>query len=278
MVFNTLWGHNESNGFWVFFKKNQAYKSICDRFSEPFNLLFVKALDYYHQIDLHLKNKSNFSEEEKENFQRIADACEYLGSEVNRNDEKYFKDIKNAFNAFTQQHKNDKPVYSRLEFQQLLESFLEVVEKQINPRPPQEQPNLFVVPSFLSHIYQIPSLGISLDVRRNQIIFSDSRLSPQDKSDLIRLVVRLQKDSDNFFLKVDVRDNLQNQGLRQTGTISLVDAYKEAIMGAYAMFLASTPEALEDIPEKSRDSIKQSLELKNCLALSWTIHTQSQNQ
>jgi hypothetical protein len=47
----------------------------------------------------------------------------------------------------------------------------------------------------------------------------------------------LQKDSDNFFLKVDVRDNLQNQGLRQTGTISLVDAYKEAIMGAYAVYM-----------------------------------------
>ena len=119
-----------------------------------------------------------------------------------------------------------------------MESFLEVVKNQTNtPPPPQEQPNLFVAPSFLSHIYQIPSLGISLDVRRNQIIFSDSRLSPQDKSDLIRLVVRLQKDSDNFFLKVDVRDNLQNQGLGQTGTSSLVNNYKEAIMGAYAVYM-----------------------------------------
>jgi hypothetical protein len=235
-----IWGEfvGEPIPFAVFLKRNQTYQSICDGFSEPFNLLFVKALDYCHQIDLHLKNKSNFSDEEKENFQRIADACEYLGSEVNQNDEQYFKDIKNAFDAFTQKHKNDEPVYSLLEFQQILESFLEVVKNQTKtPPPPQEQPNLFVAPSFLSHIYQIPSLGISLDVRRNQIIFSDSRLSPQDKSDLIRLVVRLQKDSDNFFLKVDVRDNLQNQGLGQTGTSSLVNNYKEAIMGAYAVYM-----------------------------------------
>jgi hypothetical protein len=47
----------------------------------------------------------------------------------------------------------------------------------------------------------------------------------------------LQKDSDNFFLKVDVRDNLQNQGLGQTGTSSLVNNYKEAIMGAYAVYM-----------------------------------------
>ena len=218
--------------FGSFLKRNQTYKSIYDGFDKLFNLLFVSALDYRHQIDLHLNQGPSSLLDEKK--QQLFSCMEDILSRI---EEPYAAEVQAAFDAFKKQHGNDKPVHAPVEFQQLLESFLEFVKKQTKTPPPQEQPNLFVVPSFLSHIYQITSLGISLDVRRNQIIFSDSRLSLQDKSDLIRLLFRLEKDSDNFFLKVDARDNLQNQGLGQTGMISLVDEYKKAIMGAYAVYM-----------------------------------------
>ena len=122
--------------FGTFLQNDKTYQSICDGFSKRFNLLLVKALDYCHQIDLHLNNKSDFSDEEKENFQCIADACEYLKSRVKQNDKEALKRIETAFAEFKQKHGKDKPVHAPVEFQQILEAFLEVVEKQIKTPPP----------------------------------------------------------------------------------------------------------------------------------------------
>ena len=105
-------------------------------------------------------------------------------------------------------------------------------------------------------------------------IGNDSRLTDEDRNQLSFFILVLSRDS------VDQSINLSNRALLGSQEIKPETLeYMDALRGAYAMFLASTPEALEDIPEQFRDSIKQSLELKNCLALSWSIiHTQSQNQ
>jgi hypothetical protein len=273
---------NSSFPFRDFLKNHSLYKGLYySLFSKPFCDRLVIALELRHQMDLHLSTESlQVSEKVKKLLETqkegLSVSIEYILSQV---EEGYAAQIYTAFNAFKKAHPDGQSILSPKELIDGLNVFLSSVLEQIqrNFPPTHEQANLFTVRPFLSYIYKIPSLGISLDVRRNQIIFSDPRLSRQDVFQLVELIVWLKKDSENF-LRGDQREPLPNQGLGQTETSSLVDAYKEAIMGAYAMFLASTPEALEDIPEEFRNSIKQSLELKNCLALSWTIQTQSQNQ
>ena len=85
-------------------------------------------------------------------------------------------------------------------------------------------------PIFLTYLSQAqPRLLTS-------ITFSASALSQTDRESLSNLINFLQKDSENC-LRGDQREPLPNQGLGQTGTSSLVDAYKEAIMGAYAVYM-----------------------------------------
>ena len=242
-----IWGElvGEPIPFGTFLQKDEKYQLICEGFSERFNLLLVKALDYCHQIDLHLNNKSDFSDEEKENFQCIADACEYLKSRVKQNDKEALKRIETAFAEFKQKHGKDKPVHAPVEFQQILDAFLEVVEKQIKtPPPPQEQPNLFVVPSFLTYLSRTQSRLLT------SITFSASALSQEDRAGLSELMRFLQEDSENF-LRGDARDNLPNQGLGQIGTRSPVDAYKEAIMAAYAVYMGTYPDEFLMMPNNS---------------------------
>jgi hypothetical protein len=197
---------------------------------------------------------------------------------LSRIEEPYAAEVQAAFDAFKQQHGNDKPiVHAPLEFQQLLESFLEFVEKQINPRSPQEQQVRLPFDKFL----QERVLGLLGAI--------EQRLTDENKGQLSLVRTILERDGllqrTRFLGGAQHQSlNLTNTGLEEIGVNPeciknpVTFGYIDALRGAYAMFLASTQEALEDIPEKSRDSIKQSLELKNCLALSWTIQTQSQNQ
>ena len=117
--------------FAVFLKRNQTYKSICDGFSELFNLLFVTALGYRHQIDLHLNQEPlNLLDEKK---QQLFSCMEDILSRI---EEPYAAEVQAAFDAFKQQHGNDKPVHAPVDFQQLLDAFLEVVANQIKTPPP----------------------------------------------------------------------------------------------------------------------------------------------
>jgi hypothetical protein len=118
--------------FGSFLKSNQTYKSIYDGFDKLFNRLFVTALDYRHQIDLHLNQEpSNLLDEKK---QQLFSCMEDILSRI---EEPYAAEVQAAFDAFKQQHGNDKPiVHAPLEFQQLLESFLEFVKNQTKTPPP----------------------------------------------------------------------------------------------------------------------------------------------
>jgi hypothetical protein len=116
-------------------------------------------------------------------------------------------------------------------------------------------------------------------------IEEDKRLTSEDKDQLF--FIKLILDRDGTLQQNSSPAGLQPQSIDLTNSSlfgpqgiqnPVMSEYMDALRGAYAMFLASTPEALEDIPEEFRNSIKQSLELKNCLALSWTIQTQSHNQ
>ena len=116
--------------FGSFLKKDETYKSICDGFSERFNLLLVKALDYLHQIDLHMMQQKEQLDSELE---KLSACIDYILPFV---EETYQEEVLAAFDAFKQQHGNDKPVHAPLEFQQLLESFLEFVKNQTKTPPP----------------------------------------------------------------------------------------------------------------------------------------------
>ena len=116
--------------FGTFLQNDKTYQSICDGFSEPFNCLFVTALDYLHQMDLHMMQQKEQLDSELE---KLSACIDYILPCV---EETYQEEVQAAFDAFKDSHKNDKPACSLSEFQQILDAFLEVVEKQINTPPP----------------------------------------------------------------------------------------------------------------------------------------------
>jgi hypothetical protein len=63
---------------------------------------------------------------------------------LSRIEEPYAAEVQAAFDAFKQQHGNDKPVHAPVEFQQLLESFLEVVKNQTKTPPPHRNNRIFL--------------------------------------------------------------------------------------------------------------------------------------
>jgi hypothetical protein len=170
-----VWGEfvGEPIPFGSFLERNQKYKQVCGGFSEPFNLLLVTALDYCHQIDLHLMQQQTgqLDSEELESAQQILSNCmDYILPHV---EETYAEEVYEAFDAFKQQHGNDEPVSSLSEFRGLSEAFLGVVEKERNsplPTNPQEQ-NLF-----LNHLSQKhPALSWRF------ILFAES-LTPDERN------------------------------------------------------------------------------------------------
>jgi hypothetical protein len=133
--------------FGSFLERNQKYKKICDGFSERFNLLFVTALDYFHQVELHTMQQQigPFDSEELESAKEILSKC--LGYILPHVEATYADEVHEALAEFKQQHKNDKPVHELSEFRGLLEAFLGVVENQINP-PPHRNNSLGVLLGF----------------------------------------------------------------------------------------------------------------------------------
>jgi hypothetical protein len=141
MVFSRLRGYMEEEKgvpFGSFLKKDETYKSICDGFSERFNLLFITVLDYCHQMDLHLdlhlmQQQTEQSEELDSAQEKLLACMNYILPHV---EETYQDEVQAAFDAFKDRHQNDKPACLLSEFQQLLDAFLEVVANQIKTPPP----------------------------------------------------------------------------------------------------------------------------------------------
>ena len=230
-----IWGEfvGEPISFAVFLKRNQTYQSICDGFSEPFNGLFVKALDYYHQIDLHLMQQQTgqLDSEELESAQQIlsnllSNCMDYILPHV---EETYADEMYEAFDAFKQKHKNDEPVYELLEFQQILEAFLGVVEREKNSAPPPPPP-----PTFINYLSQAHSRLLT------SITCSVMSLSQEDRKILFNLMNSLQRESMRI-LKGTEQNILDQTAISQRAISQryMSDSGKEyhsAILQAYTVY------------------------------------------
>ena len=215
--------------FGSFLENTTAYQSICDGFSERFNLLFVTALDYCHQMDLHLKQQPSNALGEKQ--KALFGLNRYILSQV---EGAYALAVLAAFDAFKDSHKNDKPACSLLEFQQRLESFLEAVEKQINTPPPQEQQAPFSFPWFLQERF----FGLV------SAIEEDKRLTSEDKNQLF--FIKLILDRDGTLQQNSSLAGLQPQSIDLTNSSlfgpqgiqnPVVSQYMDALRGAYAVYM-----------------------------------------
>jgi hypothetical protein len=213
--------------FGSFLKKNQAYKSICDRFSEPFNRLFVTALNYFHQVELHTMQQQTgpFDSEELESAKEILSEC--LGYILPHVEATYADEVHEALAEFKQQHKNDKPVHELSEFRGLLESFLEFLEKKINPPPPPQEQQAWGFAWFLEKRFS----GLA------QAIGNDSRLTNEDRNQLSFFILVLSRDSVDQGIDLTNRGVFGPEGIQKT----VMFKYIEALRGAYAVYMGELP-------------------------------------
>ena len=218
--------------FGSFLENTTAYKSICDGFSERFNLIFVTALDYCHQMDLHMMQQQTEQSEELDSAQQKLLAC--MNCIWSRIEKSYALQVLAAFEEFKDRHQNDKPACSLLEFQQRLESFLEAVEKQINTPPPQEQQAPFSFPWFLQERF----FGLV------SAIEEDKRLTSEDKNQLF--FIKLILDRDGTLQQNSSLAGLQPQSIDLTNSSlfgpqgiqnPVVSQYMDALRGAYAVYM-----------------------------------------
>jgi hypothetical protein len=223
--------------FGSFLERNQKYKKVFDGLSERFNLFFVTALDYCHQIDLHLnQGPSNLLDEKK---QQLFSCMEDILSRI---EEPYAAEVQAAFDEFKEKHGNDEPVHGPLEFQQILESFLEFLEKKINPPPPQEQQDRFSFPWFLRERFS----GLV------SAIEEDQRLTIMDKRALSFFILGvLSRDSVGPSLDLTNRGFFGPQGIQNPA----VSQYMDALRGAYALYAyrGTYPDEFLMMSEKSAD-------------------------
>ncbi len=214
-----------------FLQNNSAYGGLCDSFfAKPFNCLFVTALDYCHQMDLHLKQQPSDALGEKQ--KALFGLNRYILSHV---EVPYASAVLAAFDAFKDRHQNDKPACSLLEFQQRLESFLEAVEKQINtPPPPQEQQDPFSFPLFLKD--RFPNLVNAIE--------QDQDLTNEDRDQLS--FIELILDRDRISQQNNSLGGLQLQSIDLTNSSLFgpqgiqnpaVFKYMDDLRGAYAVYM-----------------------------------------
>ena len=244
--------------FGSFLKKDETYKSICDGFSKRFNLIFVTALDYCHQMDLHLMQQQTEQSEELDSAQQKLLAC--MNCIWSRIEKSYALQVLAAFEEFKDRHQNDKPACSLLEFQQRLESFLEAVEKQINTPPPQEQQAPFSFPWFLQERFS----GLV------SAIEEDQRLTIEDRDALSFFILVLGRDSVDQTIDLTNKGFFGPQGIQNPdpAVSQYMDAfgsqgtqnpavleYMNALRGAYAVYAyrGTYPDEFPMMPEKSAD-------------------------
>jgi len=220
-----IWGKfvGEPVPFGTFLQNDKTYQSICDGFSEPFNCLFVTALDYLHQIDLHMMQQKEQLDSELE---KLSACIDYILPFV---EETYQEEVRAAFDAFKQKHKNDEPVYELLEFQQILEAFLGVVEREKNSVPPPPPP-----PTFINYLSQAHSRLLT------SITCSVMSLSQEDRKILFNLMNSLQRESMRILKGTE--QNILDQTAISQRAISQRDMsdsgkeYHSAILQAYTVY------------------------------------------
>jgi hypothetical protein len=208
--------------FGSFLERNQKYKQVFDGLSEPFNLFFVTALDYCHQIDLHLMQQQTgqLDSEELQSAQQILSKCmDYILPHVEAT---YAREVYEAFDAFKQQHGKDKPVYSLSEFRGRSEAFLGVVENQINPRPTQEQQS-WRFAWFLKERFS----GLV------RAIGEDQDLNSKDRNALSFFILVLSRDSVDQGIDLTNRGVFGPQGIQNP----VMSEYMDALRGAYAVYM-----------------------------------------
>lgn len=201
-----------------FLQNNSAYGGLCDSFfAKPFHGLLITALDYCHQMDLHLnQGQSNLLDEKK---QQLFSCMEDILSRI---EEPYAAEVQAAFDAFKQQHGNDKPVHAPVEFQQLLDAFLEVVANQIKTPPPTGTTgSVFFL--FLEERFS----GLVSAIREDQCLTS------VDKTALSFFILVLSRDSVDQSLDLTNRGLFESQGIQNPA----VSEYMDALRGAYAVYM-----------------------------------------